>query len=677
MSNLHLRNNLEKFSLQHDRRLKNLKYLAEDMVRILMDKKRKESEEQHYDETLFYDVDVQTAKHKSQIFYNRNHHQMLKNFSLSRSSEEATNRNVKRKKVKQITGKKKIDYEKNTIKFHLSINQPEQVSENIKNVNINNEEQQKDENKLKIKSDSGDNNSNINDEKEKENLYQEEYMNSGEVIEYDSNDLINDKDINENYEICYIDPRVDTKEREELSTKNEENNIENGIKGPKRKKNKGILLFERGIKLLNLKDNKIKKAKEISENKTKGFFDVKNFMNRTPNNHKIKNTNKKKYIPLQYKAEEIYKSHLARIEINKRSNLIKKKIEENKQMEFAQKVIENTKKRFSGKSWNNFIKREKAWKENKRINREKSLNNKYKSNVYDRPKINKNSIIILEQKKEKNKLNNKHIETTNSIYTKLYLDKEVYDNKLKIRIHNSTPSFTPTINKNKKQKKMKYLNDISLIQNNNLRNKTMINKHGINNINLSTNNNRKISYDYKKKQRKKRIYLDDNNFSSKLISSITTKKINQEKNNNKKDIKQKKMLVFEFNIDNSKFNKKNQNSKGNNTDTNSFIQKLGENAVKLISTKKNITIQNNSNINDISDNRPDNSNQLNNSSKIISVGVNENEEGERKINRKKIKKLELNDDEKFLYHLNIRDNTSNSLKQFVVLTSKKYIDFFK
>ena len=90
-------------------------------MRVMTQKFQKESEEQHYDETLFYDVDVQTAKHKSQIFYNRNHHQMLKNFSLSRSSEEATNRNVKRKKVKQPTGKKKIDYEKDTITFHLSI----------------------------------------------------------------------------------------------------------------------------------------------------------------------------------------------------------------------------------------------------------------------------------------------------------------------------------------------------------------------------------------------------------------------------------------------------------------------------------------------------------------------------------------------------------------------------
>ena len=37
----------------------------------------------------------------------------------------------------------------------------------------------------------------------------------------------------------------------------------------------------------------------------------------------------------------------------------------------------------------------------------------------------------------------------------------------------------------------------------------------------------------------------------------------------------------------------------------------------------------------------------------------------------------MNNYGQFLYDLNLRDNTTNSLKQFVVLTSKKYIDFFK
>ena len=44
---------------------------------------------------------------------------------------------------------------------------------------------------------------------------------------------------------------------------------------------------------------------------------------------------------------------------------------------------------------------------------------------------------------------------------------------------------------------------------------------------------------------------------------------------------------------------------------------------------------------------------------------------------KKNKKLEINSCTKYLYNINTAEHTSNNLKQFVVLTTKKYIDFFK
>ena len=54
-----------------------------------------------------------------------------------------------------------------------------------------------------------------------------------------------------------------------------------------------------------------------------------------------------------------------------------------------------------------------------------------------------------------------------------------------------------------------------------------------------------------------------------------------------------------------------------------------------------------------------------------------NKNFESKNTRKKKKNLQINDFGNVLYNLNVRDNTSNSIKQNVVLTSKKYIDFFK
>ena len=145
--------------------------------------------------------------------------------------------------------------------------------------------------------------------------------------------------------------------------------------------------------------------------------------------------------------------------------------------------------------------------------------------------------------------------------------------------------------------------------------------------------------------------------------------------NNKRNNNTKKMIVYELNINNSNFNKKIDKPTVDKNDINSLIQKLGEKASQKISQSKINFIRKNSikkdikNNTEITDKKVITPNEENN---------NDNENMEEKNKRKTRKKnLELDDDRKFLYNLNIRDNTSNSLKQFVVLTSKKYIDFFK
>ena len=60
----------------------------------------------------------------------------------------------------------------------------------------------------------------------------------------------------------------------------------------------------------------------------------------------------------------------------------------------------------------------------------------------------------------------------------------------------------------------------------------------------------------------------------------------------------------------------------------------------------------------------------------ITQNTNKEKRGKKNIRLVK-KKIEMNENTKSLYNLNLRDYTSNSLKQFVVLTSKEYIDFFK
>ena len=144
--------------------------------------------------------------------------------------------------------------------------------------------------------------------------------------------------------------------------------------------------------------------------------------------------------------------------------------------------------------------------------------------------------------------------------------------------------------------------------------------------------------------------------------------------NNKRNNNTKKMIVYELDINNSNFNKKIDKPTVDKNDINSLIQKLGEKASQKIAQNKINFIRKNS----IKKNIKNNTEITD--KKIITPNEenNDNENNAEKNKRKTRKKnLELDDDRKLLYNLNIRDNTSNSLKQFVVLTSKKYIDFFK
>ena len=73
--------------LINDKRLENIKYLAGEMVREVIEK-GKDPDDQLNDETIFYDIDIQSAKHKSQVFYDKPHRKLLRNFSLNRISDD-------------------------------------------------------------------------------------------------------------------------------------------------------------------------------------------------------------------------------------------------------------------------------------------------------------------------------------------------------------------------------------------------------------------------------------------------------------------------------------------------------------------------------------------------------------------------------------------------------------
>ena len=646
-------------SLKSEKRLNNIKKLADEMVQMVIERKKLETEENSKDDTIFYDVNVQSYKHKSQIFLNRNHNQLLRNFSLTKNNEENNNlksiNSIIRRKNKQITAQNIISYSKNKISFHLSLKNKNDLNNNDNiNENINEEEKNSEENKGKSGIDSAEDKFSKKSGEDIKNLNNQEFDNSLDYEEPEKNYEV--KNNVDNYEILYIHPsEITAKEKEELSTKNCEDKINENKKKLDKKNNIGIYLFEKGKKMINFRNKKIEKVKGIRASKTKDYFDIKNFVNKNDKKIYLKNNlneneKVKAYIPLHYKAGELHKFHLTKIELNQKNNFVKKELEEQKEMN---KKI--NKQKLNKNIWNNFLDRENQWKQNNINIRKESLKKKEKKEkdkIYDKPKINKYSIIILEQKNKSNKLktitNNKRYLNSissnkyNNIYTKLYKDKEIYDNKLKQRIYNSLPTFSPKIIENKRQK-------------------------SLNNI----------------KAHKKGIYLNDGNMNQKkLVTSINIKQFNQSRKNQKKDTNRdktsKKTFVFELDINNSNFGNNNKDKSNLKKDSiSSYIKKLGEKAEKnFCRNKKSVYKKHLSENNLLQKNKDENSHStLHINNKNSNLLSNENLEMNNK--NKKKKELEINSCRNFLYKINTSEHTSNNLKQFVVLTKKKYIDFFK
>ena len=650
-----------------DKRYNNLKNLANEMVTIIIDKNKKESEEDDNDDG-FYAINLKSLKHKSQIFFNRNKNLMLKYFSLNKTNEEnvKTNDFFDIRKSGRLKPINTVNYTAGKPSFILSLkNNTPIISEEKK--------PEENENKQKLNLEIS-----LDKKEQEENNEFLDFLKYENLLEYEADEFIENNNQEENFEILNVNPvQIDTSEIEELTTDKREkpgnNNIDKNKKINLRdKKAIGKYLYEKGTKMINMKNNKIQKKKEIMNKEIKDMFDIRKYLNK----NSIKYMNQKKnYVSIQNKAEQVYRIHLAQIEFNKKSNLIKKKNKEREDIKKYKKDINN--KKFSQENWNNFYENENTWLQNNLRNKKELLNENYKKIIYDKPKINKKSIIMLEQKQKEEK-NKKELNNIN-IYTKLYNDKNIYDNKLKIRIQNSTPSFAPKITKCKTQKFLNTLNNV-IFSEKKEKNKVKTINNKQKKYNYLTSNSmgnktpKKINFDHKKTIRKKNISITNDIFNPKIISSkTTTKKLTQNYKNNQKDT-YRKTVIYEYNINNSNNDKNIKEQKLTKNNSLSVIKKLTENASKkLLFSKPNENKKSNSYYNIFNKEIKNDNENTNNKEIVISKNQNTNE---RKNNKHKKINLQIKDYEK-LYNLNIRDHTSNTMRQNVILTSKKYIDFFK
>ncbi len=472
-------------------------------------------------------------------------------------------------------------------------------------------------------------------------------------------------------------------------------------------KNKARYFFDKEMKLLKLKNNKIEKKRNRLEKKNKPLFQISPFLNK--NSMRIVDNNPY-YIPINYKSIEEYNLYLAKIQLNHNKMKLKKKIEEKKDIEEIEKYKKLTKRVFNQYDWDEFVEKENLWQEEK-IKTTELLRNEITKDMTYRPKINKKSMIIFEKMNKNN--NNYYNNINKDIFTRLFNDQEKYDNKLKMKRIDSMPTFRPKLNKtkNKSKKLFKSLNIVDYtykeITSSTKTTKNNKNRKKSININLDTknktsmtmgSNHSQISLKYKQKPLLCGIKLDKDSLHS--VSPLTTKNISD-------NIKNKNINVtLEYNISMSNFdknssNRNNYNYKIKNNNENNIkkhniitntlsILGIDEKKLKKIYMNKNKNngkninnckyinnkINNNDKINNLMKNNNDKTIKTLNDKKNIYINKEQSDEA-KNINYKNKKLKSKNGKRLLLYDLNIRESTSNTIRENIILTTKKYSNFFE
>ena len=447
--------------------LDNIKYLAEEMAQRKA--QLNEATEEIKEDNVFHKIMFsQAVKHKSQIFINRNKKKMLYYFSLNKGSNDEIDKfkkNIdkkgeKGKRRRSISQMKNKDFRKSenkvikTFAHHLSLKSQKDQIEDFDDYK-NSEEKYFDDGSIsgfESINDEYEENFNENDEEQEENSEKNENENDEEE-EVDENEKnINEKE-NENgeiektnndndIEIKYANPKevkiIYARENSPLYTK--PNNKEIILKNKIKERNRYFYDKE-------LKNNKIEKKRQILAKKNEDLFEISPFLNK--NSMKIIDKNPE-YRPINYRPIEVYHYKLAQIELNQNRNNLKKKNEEEKEIEIINYYKLN-KRIFSQSSWDEFVEQEYYWQDEKRKATE-LLRYQMRKNITHRPNINKNSENIV-KKKNINKRN--YINNKDYIFTKLYNDQEKFDNKRKMKRQESMPSFKPLTNKQKNKDKNK------------------------------------------------------------------------------------------------------------------------------------------------------------------------------------------------------------------------------
>ena len=584
-------------------KLEKIRFLADEMAKRKIQFTQEINEEIKEEELIRKFMIAQSTKHKSQIFINRNKKQMLSYFALNNGSEDLIKiRNIVDKK--DIKGKRRQSTMPTNKKYFLKNNKinkvfTQQLSARNKinhNKHLNCGKDNKEENNDDKNSDSFDTINDFLNDNEDEIEEEKEETNSILNSENNESNNITKKD-NQKFEIKYVNPRefkiIYDKENSPIYNKVNCKSLINN-KNKDRKRN----FYDKEMKFLKLKKNKIEKKRKNIEKKNKDLFQVSYYLNL---NSMKKVYNNPDYLPIHYKAIEEYQHHLAKIAIYQNKKKIKKLKEEKKEKDEIINYKKLKKKNFSQSSWEMFVDKVYFWQEEKRKATELKRDI-FNNQIKYKPKINKRSIIISEKMNKKNN-NNNYNNNNDNIFYRLYNAQEKYDNKLKIKREQSMPSFMPIINK--KSKKKIIFKGLNIIDNNidytnkenipstktmqkslstkiNLLNLAHQNKYS---IKIPNSNSKKLSL----KNKIKTPFNGISYFNNHKISPLTMQ------NNNKKIDKN---INFDYKITNSNKSKNKSNVVNKQKEKNNYIsKKIEENKQENIPSETETKKENKNNIN--------------------------------------------------------------------------------
>ena len=360
--------------------------------------------------------------------------------------------------------------------------------------------------------------------------------------------------------------------------------------------NSKLNIYQREKKNIERKNNYIKKKKELQNKEI-------NEKLKGPTINKISQEimdNKSEYIPIQYRAAQLHRRHLSEYMLNENKKKLKKIEEEKKEYEIVKYYRNKNKKTFNENDWNKFIKSQEYWIKEKQYKAKAAelLRNNYEYNFNYVPKIDKNSKLMIKDRKEKKSY-------INDIHIRLYNDFNDLQERKKLNICNSMPSFKPILNKsfnknkfNNKKKIIKndstFYKKLDLLIKNKLNNSKKIISHNPtkytsrsykNNSGFKTTKTNFIFNINKSKNKKSRydenyydepIFISHNNENINKTQNLSTKsRLNNKNNKNRK--KQKN------NIGN---NIKNFVNNKNNINKNNFVFNRNNNSLFYSKTKK-------------------------------------------------------------------------------------------